>query len=115
MDTSDEDIVFDNNGYCNHCTTVIANQSKVSVSPEVLKDQLETILANIKLKGKGKKYDCLMGISGGVDSCYAVYLAVQNGLRPLVMHMDNGWNSEIAVQNIKNRKKENHAGNSSPT
>ena len=50
----------------------------------------------------GKEFDCLIGISGGVDSCYTAYLCNKWGLRPLLMHMDNGWNSEIAVKNVKN-------------
>jgi len=102
MDTSDEDIVFDASGNCNHCNSALENLQKEMPSPEILQQQWNDILANMKKKGQGKKYDCLMGISGGVDSCYAVYLAVQQGLRPLLMHLDNGWDSEIAVQNIKN-------------
>jgi N-acetyl sugar amidotransferase len=101
MDTSDMDIVFDEKGQCNHCTKFIENKSKVTYVKGISEKTLETIITNVKAKGKGKKYDCLMGISGGVDSCYAVYLAKKWGLNPLLMHMDNGWNSDIAVKNIK--------------
>ena len=62
---------------------------------------METIVKKIKLSGKGKEFDCLLGISGGVDSSYMLHLAVKEfGLRPLVFHVDGGWNSELAVHNI---------------
>ena len=59
-------------------------------------------IEEIKAVGKGKEYDCIVGLSGGVDSSYLAYLAMENNLRPLIVHFDNGWNSEIAVTNIKN-------------
>jgi len=59
-------------------------------------------VARIKADGRGKKYDCLIGISGGVDSTYVAYLVKQLGLRPLAVHLDNGWNSELAVKNVEN-------------
>jgi len=100
MDNSDEDIVFDSNGICNHCTDYISTidifKSTINKS-----EKLEQIIQSVKVKGKGKKYDCILGISGGVDSCYVVHLAVSWGLKPLLMHMDNGWNKDIAVKNIK--------------
>jgi N-acetyl sugar amidotransferase len=102
MDTSDEDIVFDEHGVCNHCKDFEAILQQPRFDKEHAEKNLAAMLEHIKARGKGKKYDCVMGISGGVDSCYAVYLCHSWGLRPLVMHMDNGWNSEIAVQNIKN-------------
>lgn len=102
MDTTDSEIVFDKNGHCNHCTNALKLKENEVYVPGVSEKKWEQIVFNIKAKSKGKKYDCLMGVSGGVDSSYAVYLAVQSGLRPLLMHMDNGWDSEIAVQNIKN-------------
>jgi N-acetyl sugar amidotransferase len=61
----------------------------------------ENLVNNIKGSGKGKQYDCLIGVSGGTDSCYLLHVAKENGLRPLAVNMDNGWNSDIAVQNIK--------------
>jgi len=102
MDTSDEDIVFDENGFCNHCTGALTNQTTDTYQKGESEKAWEGIVANMKGKGGGKKYDCIMGVSGGVDSCYAVYLAVKSGLRPLLMHMDNGWDSDISVKNIKN-------------
>jgi len=100
MDTSDEDIVFDSIGFCNHCTDYISTidlfRSTINKS-----EKLEQIIQSVKVKGKGRKYDCILGISGGVDSCYVVHLAVSWGLKPLLIHMDNGWNKDIAVKNIK--------------
>jgi N-acetyl sugar amidotransferase len=102
MDTSDEDIVFDANGVCNHCTDFETILDQPRFDKANAEKNLASMIEQIKLRGKGRKYDCVMGISGGVDSCYVIYLCHSWGLRPLVMHMDNGWNSEIAVQNIKN-------------
>jgi N-acetyl sugar amidotransferase len=100
MDTTDEDIVFDSKGICNHCTDYLDTIQKFR-EDTYKKEKLDLIIKTVKEKGKGKAYDCIMGISGGVDSCYAVHLAVSWGLRPLLMHMDNGWNKDIAVKNIK--------------
>jgi N-acetyl sugar amidotransferase len=100
MDSSDMDIVFDEKGICNHCTDF----EKILAQPRYTEDsdeKLEQLIEKIKLKGKGRPYDCLVGISGGVDSCYTAYLCKKWGLRPLLMHMDNGWNSEISVGNVK--------------
>lgn len=66
------------------------------------KVELEKIILKIKEEGKGKKYDCIMGLSGGVDSSYVAYMANKYKLRPLAVHVDNGWNSEEAEENIKN-------------
>jgi N-acetyl sugar amidotransferase len=66
------------------------------------KKKLDTIVDKIKKDGRGKEHDCIVGVSGGRDSTYLLYLAVKCGLRPLAVHFDNGWNSEIAVTNIKN-------------
>jgi tRNA(Ile)-lysidine synthase TilS/MesJ len=63
--------------------------------------QLSDLLDAIKKSGKNKKYDCLIGVSGGVDSSYVAYIVKELGLRPLAVHMDNGWNSEEAVKNIR--------------
>lgn len=100
MDTSDEDIEFDEHGRCNHCKDfeMVLSQPRFNSNS---KAQLDMLIRRVKEKGRNRKYDCLLGISGGVDSCYTVYLCKQWGLRPLVMHMDNGWNSEIAVANVK--------------
>ena len=103
MDTSDMDIEFDENGQCNHCKSAFnkktENTSYVAGKSEEL---LNHIVDKIKTKGKGRAYDCLVGISGGVDSCYVAYMCKKLGLKPLLLHFDNGWDAEIAVQNIKN-------------
>lgn len=101
MDTSDPDIVFDEKGVCNHCTSFIERlQSRQYVKGES-EAQWEQFVKVIKKNGEGKQYDCIVGISGGVDSCYTAWLCKQHGLRALLIHMDNGWDTEIAVNNIK--------------
>lgn len=102
MDTSDPDIKFDEDGYCNHCVDFLERRALYNYQGEKSDKELVKLFAEMKEAGKGKKYDCILGISGGVDSSYAAYLAKQNGLRVLGVHLDNGWNSEEAVQNIKN-------------
>ena len=99
MDTSAQGILFDNKGNCNFCSEFLEQLSKPQV--KFLVDQKETFISKVKKDGKGKKYDCIIGVSGGVDSSYALHLAVKNGLRPLAVHMDNGWNSELANNNIE--------------
>lgn len=101
MDTTDENIAFDDRGYCNHCETYIQTISTEAYIPGVSEKQWKHVLKTIKERGKGKKYDCLVGISGGVDSCYTAHLCKEYGLRPLLMHVDNGWDTEIAVKNVK--------------
>lgn len=102
MDTSDEDIVFDENGVCMRC-----NEYKKRILPawnygKGHEDELSTLLKEIKRKGKGKKYDCILGLSGGLDSSYMLHLAVKEwGLRPFVFHIDAGWNLSVAEENIK--------------
>ncbi len=99
MDTSDYEIYFDDNGFCNHCISYfkrIPNQSKQNEST------LNALISRIKEEGKNKKYDCIIGLSGGVDSSFLAYKVIQLGLRPLAVHFDNGWDSELAVKNIEN-------------
>lgn len=101
MDTSDPDIFFDSVGVCNHClryTDIV--KSRVFEGDEA-EEKLKNLISNIKKDGEGKEYDCLIGVSGGVDSTYVAYLLKQYGLRPLAVHFDNGWNSELAVSNIE--------------
>ena len=102
MDTTDPDIKFDENGYCNHCVDFLARRALHNYRGEQSDKELVALFSEMKKAGQGKKYDCILGISGGVDSSYAAYLAKQNGLRVLGVHLDNGWNSEEAVLNIKN-------------
>lgn len=101
MDTTDPNIQFDEIGVCCHC-----NDFQNDVKPHWHTDErghrdLSNIMNKIKKHGKGKDFDCLLGLSGGVDSSYMLHLAVKEfGLRPLVFHVDGGWNSELAVHNI---------------
>ena len=102
MDTSDPEIAFDEKGNCNHCNDFFKEYKNKIYHGEESDRQLEIIVNKIK-KTKGKnKYDCLVGMSGGVDSSYVAYKAVELGLNPLAVHLDNGWNSEESVKNIKN-------------
>jgi N-acetyl sugar amidotransferase len=101
MDTSDPDISFDSNGICNHCTSFTNRLSQRGYVAGQSEKEWEGYVEVIKKYGKGRKYDCIVGISGGVDSCYVAYLCKKYGLRALLMHMDNGWDTEIAVNNIK--------------
>lgn len=100
LDTSDRDIEFDDNGVCNHCREVDWMLKRQTLGEEESKRRLESLCDTIRREGEGKPYDCLMGLSGGVDSSYVAYLAKQLRLRPLAVHFDNGWDSELAVKNI---------------
>lgn len=102
MDTSDAKIIFDEKGFCDHCNDFYKNVLPNWHTDEKGRAQLETFVAKIKKEGEGKEFDCILGMSGGVDSSYLLHLAVTElGLRPLVFHVDGGWNSEIAVNNIQ--------------
>lgn len=100
MDTTDPAIHFDVQGVCNHCNNFEKVVSKGYFPNSEGKKKLDQILADIKAEGKGKEYDCIIGLSGGVDSCYLAVKVKEWGLRPLVVHVDTGWNSEQAVDNI---------------
>lgn len=101
MDTTDPDIVFDENGVCNYHKVYELAAPYVWKRGEEGKNALEAIAKQIKVTGKGKSYDCVVGVSGGVDSSFVLYKAVKLGLRPLPVHFDNGWNSDAAVANIE--------------
>jgi N-acetyl sugar amidotransferase len=101
MDTTDPDITFDENGVCNHCHTYDRMVREYVHEGEAGKRKLEQVVAEIRRAGKGKQYDCVIGVSGGVDSTYVAYLVKKLGLRPLAIHLDNGWDSELAVKNIE--------------
>lgn len=101
MDTSDSEITFDQYGYCNHCTEYVDKISKLIYQGKSSDDKLLEIVKKIKASGKNQKYDCIIGVSGGIDSSYVAYLTKQLGLKPLAVHLDNGWNSELAVSNIE--------------
>lgn len=102
MDTTDSQIVFDEKGVCDHCNNFYTN-IKPNWHPDGRgRAELEKIVAEIKREGQGKDFDCIMGMSGGIDSSYLTYVAKEQlGLRPLVFHVDGGWNSQIAVNNIE--------------
>ena len=100
MDNTDPDISFDQDGVSNwwHDYQTIL---KARPNEEQCAARLDGLLGEIKKAGKGKTYDCILGLSGGVDSSYMAYMAKQWGLRPLVVHFDNGWDDELAVRNIE--------------
>lgn len=102
MDTTDPQIEFDEKGQCNHCNNFFSVKQKYVFDHTKGEKDFEILLNRIKQDGKGKEYDCVAGISGGIDSSYVAYICKQNGLRVLGVHMDNGWNSEEANLNIKN-------------
>ncbi|SFT33522.1 N-acetyl sugar amidotransferase [Lachnospiraceae bacterium XBD2001] len=102
MDTTDEYITFDSNGLCMRC-----NEFKTRVEPmwnhgKGHEEELKNLISQIKERGKGKEYDCILGLSGGLDSSYLLHLAVKEwGLRPCVYHIDAGWNLPIAEENVR--------------
>jgi N-acetyl sugar amidotransferase len=102
MDTSDAAITFDADGVCDHC-----NSFKRDVLPNWHTDErgrqkLARIVEAIKASGKGRDFDCILGLSGGLDSSFMLHLIVTEfGLRPLAFHVDGGWNTDIAVNNIQ--------------
>lgn len=103
MDTvSNPEITFDENGVSNYYFDYQNRAKKTILGGEAGQKQLEEVFATISQEGKNNNYDCITGVSGGVDSTYLLYLCMKHGLRPLVVHLDNGWNSEIANQNINN-------------
>jgi len=101
MDTTDPSIVFDDNGICNHCLE-FEYKTKLNWFPNKEgSKRLKGIIDEIKLAGRGRDYDCIIGLSGGVDSSYLALKVSKWGLNPLVVHVDAGWNSELAVANIE--------------
>ncbi len=96
-------ISFNNEDVCSYCTDFYKMKSYTFGRPKnILDAKLNNHLTKIKQQGKGKTYDCIIGLSGGVDSTYVAYLVKKLGLRALAVHFDNGWNSELAVKNIEN-------------
>lgn len=102
MDTTDEDIQFDEHGVCQRC-----REYEERILPEWNhgkghKEELQTLVSKVKKSGEGKQYDCILGLSGGLDSTYMLHLAVKEwGLRPFVFHIDCGWNLPVAEENIR--------------
>ena len=102
MDTTDPDITFDEFGVCNHCTHYDKQMDQLPKGKEAQKI-LNKLIEQIKRDGQSNEYDCIIGLSGGVDSTYVAYLVKEKfGLRPLAVHLDNGWNSELSVINMEN-------------
>lgn len=102
MDTSDSAITFDAKGVCDHCHSFAEHVLPNWDTGEKGKAELARIMEQIKKDGANRDFDCIMGMSGGADSSYMLHLAVKEfGLRPLVFHVDGGWNSQIAVNNIE--------------
>lgn len=103
MDTTAEDITFDQYGVCSFCTEFLSRSSHIIHEAHEQKEaRLNELVARVKARGIGKRYDCIVGVSGGVDSSWTLVEVKRLGLRPLAVHMDNGWNSELAQNNIAN-------------
>lgn len=100
-DTTIPDIIFDAKGVCQFCKMHDLMEKRYPLD-ETGQKELQHLVQTIKKRGQGKRYDCVIGVSGGTDSTYMLYWAAKEGLRPLAVHFDNGWNSEIAVRNIQN-------------
>lgn len=101
MDTTDTRIVFDDKGVCDHCNTFYEKVLPNWHTDERGQRKLQLLVDKIKRSGEGKDFDCIIGMSGGIDSSYLTYIAKEQfGLRPLVFHVDAGWNSQEAVNNI---------------
>lgn len=101
MDSSDPEIEIYDDGTCNHCSTLVRRLDWLADEDRAARER-QALVADIKSAGQGRDYDCIVGMSGGVDSTYVAYTAKRLGLRPLAVHVDNGWNSELAVKNIQN-------------
>ena len=101
MDRTDPSISFDDQGVCNRCNNFRRFVLPLWRPDELSLDRFKVTAEKIRDQGKGKEYDCLLGLSGGLDSSYLLHVAITEfGLRPLVFHVDGGWNSELAVHNI---------------
>jgi len=101
MDETVPAIRFDTAGECNYCK-LHDTLDRDFPNDERGAHILQALIADMKRKGRSRPYDCVIGVSGGTDSTYLLHLAKQHGLRPLAVHLDNGWNSEISVSNLKN-------------
>ena len=102
MDTSDPEVTFNENGVCNYCLNYEEKKLLNTPKEEDKPKHLDAMVDYCKKKGKDKKYDCIIGVSGGVDSTYVAFKVKELGLRPLAVHLDNGWDAELAVSNIHN-------------
>jgi N-acetyl sugar amidotransferase len=94
-------ITFDEEGVCNYCKMIDEVDAMYKAGTEEAEQNFLQIVEQIKKEGRNKKYDVVIGVSGGTDSCYMVHKAIELGLRPLAVHYDNTWNSTIATENIR--------------
>lgn len=101
MDTTDPEIAFDEKGVCNHCTNYLKLLNQNILQEPERTTTLKRLISKIHEEGKNKEYDAILGVSGGVDSTFMAFKAKELGLRPLAVHLDNGWNSKLAVSNIE--------------
>lgn len=102
LDSTIDKISFNKDGICNFCTEFFfENLNTKKLNANGLQAKLNVTIQSVKTAGKKKRYDCVIGLSGGVDSSYLAYLTKEYNLRPLAVHLDNGWNSELAVSNIE--------------
>lgn len=103
MDETAGDIVFNDEGVCNYCAGFLEKKARHIAPDEAERHRrLAQLVETIRKAGKGQRYDCIVGVSGGVDSSWSLVRTVELGLRPLAVHMDSGWNSELAQNNIAN-------------
>jgi N-acetyl sugar amidotransferase len=100
MDTSDPLISFDGDGICGYCRAYDERAARFALEPGVARERLDQLAERIRKRGRGREYDCVIGVSGGVDSTYTALVVRDLGLRPLAVHLDNGWDSIVAVENI---------------
>lgn len=101
MDTTEPAIIFAADGTCNHCTAALERIKKQILPPLERRQSLQQLVELVKKEGRGNTYDCIIGVSGGIDSTTTAFWVKEVGLRPLAVHFDNGWDSELAVANIK--------------
>jgi len=101
MDTSDNEIRFDKDGICSHCREYEERARKELHYDDVGKKRINEIVREIKTNGRSKRYNCIIGVSGGTDSTFALYILKKLDLKPLAVHLDNGWDSELSVKNIE--------------
>lgn len=101
MDTSDPNIQFDVDGFCNHCSSALIKKDRELYEGSEGKQKFYEIISTLRDSGKGKKYDCVLGISGGIDSSYLAYILSKENLRILGVHIDAGWNTPVSERNVK--------------
>ena len=102
LDTTDSKIPFDEKGICDHYNTFYNKIAQNQHTDEKERIELSKVITKVKEEGRGKDFDCILGMSGGIDSSYLLYLVKEKlGLRPLVFHVDAGWNTQLAVNNIE--------------